>query len=68
MKNYKNIEKLKIIFWALGLDIGGKKDHFLKGLKIPYLSIFFSPSTDNIKAVKKIKKNIEKSKMILFGS
>ena len=41
-KNIKNIEKLKIIFGCSGgLDIDGKWAHFMKGLKIPYLSIFF---------------------------
>ena len=37
----KNIEKTKrFFFFSLGLDIGGKEAHFLKGLKIPYLSNF----------------------------
>ena len=36
----KTIEKSNIFFSALGLDIGGKQAYILKGLKIPYPSIF----------------------------
>ena len=62
--------KLKIIFLALGLDIDRKYKAFsLKGLEISYLPIFLSARLDNINSVKKkIKKNMDISKIILFVS
>ena len=36
---------------SLGLEIGLKASDFLKGLEIPYLSIFLSAQSDNIKSV-----------------
>ena len=69
-KIMKDIEISKIILLALGLYIEWKQAHFLKGLKIRYLFIFSSVWSDNFKPVKKKKKkkNIDKSKIIFFGS
>ena len=63
-EEYRKIENNFLL--ALGLDIDGKLAHFLKGLKIPNLSILLSVWSNNIKSVKERKKNIEKSKIIFF--
>ena len=57
----------KIFFSSPGFDIGGTQANFLEGVEIGYVSIFLWYWSDNFKLVKKIKKNIEKSKIIFFG-
>ena len=55
-----------ILFMALGLDIGRKWSHFLKGLEITYQSIFLSDRSDNIKSVKKNKAKYGRIKNIFL--
>ena len=57
---------MKVIFFALDLDIGQKWVHFLRCLEITYQSILLSARSDNIKPVKKIKKNTQKLNKFFF--
>ena len=69
-KNKEKYGKIENIFlwvlFALGLDIGQKKLHFLKGLEITYQSIFLSIRSDNVKSVKKNKEKYEKIQIFVF--
>ena len=57
-----------MIFFVSGFPYRLEVGHFLKGLDISYLPIFFSVRSDSIKSVKKkIKKNMEKLKMFFYG-
>ena len=65
------MEKSKIYFfllWGFGYRLEVGPFLFLEGLEITFQSIFFSAWWDNIRSVKKIKKNMEKSKIIFFYS
>ena len=55
------MEKSKFLFFVVGFGYRWEVAHFLKDLKIPYLSISFSARSDNIKSVKKTMKYMEKS-------
>ena len=65
-KIMKNMKNQKYFFTALGLDIGRKESHFLKGLEITYQFIFLSAQSDNIKSVKEDKEKYGKIENIFL--
>ena len=64
------MEKWKFLFFIAGFFAAGfgYRSHFLKNLEITYESIFFPADRIILSRLKKIKKNIEISKIVFFGS